>query len=125
MCTNNAKFVKMSIIDDNAKSLIQILLLGDKLGCIQQMTKYGFVAFLRISELRQAIAPFWNDQNMYRCLGIDVVEGQALFIIVYDLGGDLPVDDLVENSPTDSVGRFVCGRSIGFCAFICAHGAIS
>src|SRR5438094_746482 len=37
-----------------------------------------------------------NNQDVHRRLGIDVAESQATVIFVDDVGGDLPVDDLLK-----------------------------
>ena len=51
---------------------------------------------LRLAELRQAVHMLWDDQEMDRCLGIDVSEGQTGVVLVYDGRRNLLGYDLIE-----------------------------
>lgn len=41
---------------------------------------------------------FRNNQQVQRCFGVDVVNGDAMIILVFDSGGHLAVDDFTEES---------------------------
>jgi len=55
---------------------------SDQFGVIRPYVVYGPDVF------------FGDDQNVRGRLGIDVSEGQDIFIFVHDVGRDFPVDDL-------------------------------
>lgn len=53
-----------------------------------------------------------NDDDMDRGLGVDVVEGEAVVVLVDDLGGNLSPDDFAENGGVGVAG--VAGHGMGF-----------
>jgi hypothetical protein len=40
----------------------------------------------------------WNDQDVYRCLGIDVLKGYDFVVFVHNTGRCAPGDNLTENT---------------------------
>ena len=52
---------------------------------------------LRLAQLREAVPVLGDDQEVHRCLWIDVSEGQAAVVLIDDLSWDLLADDLVED----------------------------
>ncbi|GMF15725.1 unnamed protein product [Phytophthora lilii] len=115
----------LPVVDDDAEALVQVLLLGDQLGGVKQVAQDGLVALLGVRELREAVALLGDEQDVHGRLRVHVVEGQALLVLVRDLGGDLPVDDLVEDGLAHGGGGTRGSRGVGLGAFVGAgtHGS--
>lgn len=82
-----------AIIDDHAEArLAKSLLLRQRLGNHQQMPEQWFVIDRTGADASDLL--FRHDQKMDRGLGINVVERQALPVLVNDPGRDFACDDL-------------------------------
>jgi hypothetical protein len=54
----------------------------------------GGVLGLGLADARDGL--FWEHDDMYRGLGIDVADDEEIVFLVDDLGGDLPAGDFLE-----------------------------
>lgn len=83
-------------VDDEAETVGELKFFRDKVGDINEMAEHGFVDGRRF---RYA----WNgflrdDEQVDGRLGLEVVENDAVFVLVFDLRGDFAVDDFLKNS---------------------------
>ena len=60
----------------------------------QQLPDQGVI--LRTIPLHRGHMFLGNDQRMYRCLGVDIVEGQGLIVFMHYLGWNLFFYDFAE-----------------------------
>jgi hypothetical protein len=86
-------------VQNNPKSVFsETFLLSDLPDFREQMADKIQLVFRDI--LQRSVVSFGNDQGVYGCLRVDVIEGEDALVIVDDLAGDLSVDDLAEDTVT-------------------------
>ena len=90
----NALAPVRTVIDDDAEALGQLETGGELTRCEEQVTEQGLVAGL--SQTEPIDAALRNHEHMHRRLRIDVMNGDALVVLVLDAGGDFPGDDAFE-----------------------------
>lgn len=82
-------------VDDEAETVGELKFFRDKVGDINEMAEHGFVDGRRF---RYA----WNgflrdDEQVDGRLGLEVVENDAVFVLVFDFRRDFAVNDFLEN----------------------------
>jgi hypothetical protein len=80
----NALAPVRTVIDDDAEALGQLETGGELTRCEEQVTEQGLVAGL--SQTEPIDAAFRDYEHMHRRLGIDVMNGDALVVLVLDEG---------------------------------------
>jgi hypothetical protein len=85
----------VATVDNGAVSVPQALLLGQLSGHDKQVPDEVLVLRIQIVERRDGLVG--HDEDVRRCFRIDVPKGDALIILVENVGVDLPVDDFLEN----------------------------
>ncbi len=83
-------------IEDKPKSVGQTPFPRDIGGLQVEMPDEGGVFRREVEDGRDM--PFGNHQNMRRRLGIDVLDGDALLVLMNLGGGDRPFDDFAEEA---------------------------
>jgi len=83
------------VVDHQPEALTQAQVAGD-VACGEQEVSEDRLIGIR-SLANPGNEPLRNDQQMDRCLGVDVADHDALRILVLNGGRDLPVDDLLED----------------------------
>lgn len=84
-----------AMIDDEPVTVIGDALLAGDCGCRhQEVAEDAGIIRGGIANPRDGFAG--HDQNVYRSLRCDVAEGDAGFVAMDDVGGDLPVADFFE-----------------------------
>ena len=83
-----------AVVDHEAEAFREFQLSGD--GCCdqKQVAEYGFV--IGVGGRNADDMFLWHDQQVHGCLRLDVVENDAMLILVFDLGGNLTVDDFLK-----------------------------
>lgn len=84
----------ISAIHDQSVALLEAEFLGDVAGDEKEMAESGLILDLDFAHRDDRFAR--HDQEMHRCLRIDVVEDSAEFILVDDLARNLTVEDLLK-----------------------------
>ena len=85
-----------AIIDYQPEIISISFIFGNPAGDQQQVSEQLLVRGGHISHPGEGF--FGDHEDMHRCLGIDVPEGEAQFILVHNGCGYFPIDDLAENS---------------------------
>jgi len=99
----------LAIVDNQPEGIAMSFFFCDLAGNHQQMSKQFPVGSGCIDHLGKGF--FGDHQNMYRCLGIDIPEGEAQFILVNYGCRYFPFDDLAENSVRhDSLADKLSGK---------------
>lgn len=84
-----------AIVDDEAITrLRQSTLSGDSARREQKMSEQRGILLLRLRDARDGF--LGDDQDVRGRLRMDVAEGDCLSVLVNDIRGDLPRDDLLE-----------------------------
>lgn len=104
MQVRNAFTAVRTVIDDNAEPLGQLQSGGKLSGGEEQMTEQGFVA--RLGEAEPHDPSLGDDENVHRSLRIDVVNRDALVVLVLDPGRDFAGDDAFEEGRRGHDGTF-------------------
>lgn len=94
-----------AVVDDDSVPVVQLLLLRHFLGDQQQVSEQLLVLLLRARQLGDRLAGKY--QQMDRRLGIDVLEHDALFVLVDEATGDYALGDLAEEGVPPSGGTLV------------------
>jgi hypothetical protein len=85
-----------AVVDHEPKSgFTQPFLFGHELRHAEEMSQQRLVAEFRGGDTLNFL--FGDDEQMYRRLRMDIVEGQAAVILKGDSGGNFAGDDLGEN----------------------------
>jgi len=86
-----------SVVNDHPVTMsLETAFLGDLLGDEEQMADHLAVRLLHAVDVRDV--HFWNDQDMCRRLGVQVLEGDGEMILVHQLRRDLLCDYLAEDA---------------------------
>ena len=85
-----------AVVDHEAKPFLKIQFFCERAGSEQEVAEHCLIGERRFTDARDGF--FWDDQQMNRRLGLDIVEHDAEIILVFDLGGDFTVDDALEKS---------------------------
>ena len=83
-----------AIVDDDAVTVIEILRLGQLCGNEQQVSKEWLVFCKSFREAWERL--FRNDEDVYRCLRVDVADREGEIVLMDDLGGDFLIQDIFE-----------------------------
>ena len=84
-----------AVVDDEAKSFLQSEPVRDPAGYLKKMAEdLGIVVRRRADPVDP---PFRDDEEMNGGLRIDVVDDDAVGVLVFDPGRDFPVDDAAED----------------------------
>ena len=76
--------------------LIEVHDLSDFLDRIEHFA--GYIGIIRRQGSNALDVFFWNDQNVYRSDGIDVLKGEEIVVFPNLSARDIPGDDLAENA---------------------------
>lgn len=83
-----------AIVDGDSEPLDEFEFFGD-LRCDQkEMPQRGLIPARRFSDARNRF--FWNNEAMNRCLWINVVNNNAVLVLVFNFCGDFAGDDLLK-----------------------------
>ena len=91
---NTLAAIRAIVDDETEPCVVEALLLGNLLRCVNQVTKKGFIGNRTFRDAGNFL--FRDDQDMDGRLGLDVVESQAEIVFVGDPGGNFPGDDFRE-----------------------------
>ena len=83
------------VVDDEAKTMGELEFFRDLPGDEQEVSEDGLVVGGGLADARNDFLR--HDQQVHRGLRLDVVENDAMLILVFDLGGDFPVDDFLKD----------------------------
>ncbi len=83
------------MVDHEPESLGQLELASDGAGDEQEMAEDGLILGLGFADARYHF--FGDNQEVNGRLRLDVVENDAVLILVFDAGGDLARDDFFED----------------------------
>ncbi len=83
-----------AVVDHEAEAVGELEFFCDQLGDVDEVAEDVFVVRSRLGHARNG--PLRNDEQMNRRLRLDVVEDDAVFILVLDFRGDFAVDDFLE-----------------------------
>ncbi len=84
-----------AIVDHDAKALREIELAGHGRSGQQQVAEEGLVVCIRFSNTREV--GLGNHKQVHRRLRLDVVDDNAVLVLVLNPRGDFPVDDALKN----------------------------
>ena len=84
-----------AVVHDKAVAFGELEFFGDGSGNEEKMAEDGLVDGGRLAEARDRLLR--DDEQVDRRLGLDVVEDDAEFILVLDLGRNLAIDDALED----------------------------
>ena len=83
-----------AVVDHNSEASVQIQLFGDACGCKEEVTKCGLVFGGSFADSGDGLTG--DDKNVSRGLWVDVVDGDAEIVFVFDVGRDFTVHDLLK-----------------------------
>ena len=83
-----------AVVDDQAKAAIEVQLLGHHARGQQQVSEGGLIPERGFADARYNF--FGYDQQVNGGLWLDVVEDDAVFVLMLDARRDLAVGDLLE-----------------------------
>ena len=84
-----------AMVDDQAEAVGELEFSGDGAGDEEKMAKDALIGVGGIAHARYQF--FGDDQKVDGRLRIDVVEHDAVLVLVLDLGGDFAIDDFLED----------------------------
>ena len=84
-----------TVVDDEAKAVREVQLLRDLASDEQQMPEYALIGGGGFAHAGDNF--FRHDQQVHGRLGLDVVEDDAVLVLVLELRGDFAGDDTFEN----------------------------
>ena len=84
-----------AVVDHDAKAVGEVEFLRDPTRGGEEMAEQRFVAGRGFADARDQFLR--NDQQVHGGLRLDVVEDDAVFVLVLDLGGDFAIDDFLED----------------------------
>ena len=83
-----------AVVDHEAETGGKVELLCDEVRDEEEVTEDGFIGGGRLGDARNQF--LGDDQQVDGGLRLDVVEDDAKVVFMFDLGGDLAVDDALE-----------------------------
>jgi len=83
-------------VNDQPVAISQVLLTRDFSCCRDQMPEHGCI--LRRCVGKRGDVLLRDEQDMYRCLRVDVREGEDMVVLIDALGGDGAGDDFAEET---------------------------
>ncbi len=83
-----------SVIHDQAKPMGELKFFCDRAGDEQEMTQDGLVGGRRFTDARYHF--LGHNQKMHGCLRLNVVQYHAVFILMFNAGGNFASDDFFE-----------------------------
>lgn len=90
----NRLAAEWTVVDDDPKTLIELKLACEGSCGEHQLAQQGLIVSSRLREPWDGLPGY--DQHMYRSLWVDIMQGDAIVILVGDFGRYLPIDDLRE-----------------------------
>ena len=84
-----------AVVHDEAKAVGELEFFREHAGDEQEVAEGGLVGEGGFADARDEF--FRDDEEVNRGRGLDVVEDDAVFILVLDAGRDFAVDDALEN----------------------------
>lgn len=84
-----------TVVDHDAKAVGEVEFSGDDAGDDEEMAEEGLVSGGRFAHARYQF--FGDDQKVSRRLRLDVVEDDAMLVLVLDPGGNFAIDDFLED----------------------------
>ena len=83
-----------AVVHDEPEALRDLKLPGNGAGGKHQMAENSLVVRRGFGDSRNDF--LWYDQQMNRGLRLDVVQHDAVLVLVFNAGGDFAVDDFLE-----------------------------
>ena len=83
------------INDEAVAGFVELALTGNPLSGDEEMSEEGMI--LGRDGAVAGVMFFWNDKNMDGGLGGEITKGEDVIILVEDIGGELAVDDPLED----------------------------
>ena len=83
-----------TVIDDDAKALGEFEFFGDLRRGQKEVPEGGLIAVFGFCNARDRF--FWNNEAMHRRLRVDVVNDNAVRVLVFNFCGDFAGDDLLK-----------------------------
>ncbi len=87
--------IRAIIDDESIASFFELAQTGNPLGGDKEMSEEGMI--LGRDGAVAGVMFFWNDKNVDGCLGGEITEGEDVFILVENIGGEFAVDDAFED----------------------------
>ena len=84
----------LSIVDDDAKAIFKVQVSCNLPGLEKKMTECCLIFSGGFPNTWNGFA--WNDEQVSRCLWVDVAEGDAKVVLVLDLAGNLTGHDFLK-----------------------------
>lgn len=88
--------IRSAIDDYTVTFFVKFKFLSHLVGHSVQMAYEGFIIFFEIKKAGNVLARY--DQNMDRSHRINILKGNYLIILIYNIGIKLPVYDLAKNA---------------------------
>ena len=85
----------LAIVHDEAEAVGELKFPRHGASDKQQVAEHGLVVRLRIAYARDPF--FWDDEQVHGRLRLDVVQDDAVFVLMFELCGNLAVDDFLKN----------------------------
>ena len=97
-----------AFVDHGAVAMLGHTFLGGDFGDDdQQVTQECSMSVLSLANAGEPVTILWDDQEVLRCNGCDVLEREALLILKNDLSRDLLAHNLVKNGIFNLTGSRV------------------
>lgn len=84
-----------AVVDHQPEPVLEVELLCELACGHEEVPEHLGVCSRSLADARNHLLR--NDQQMDGCLGLDVMQDDAALILVFDLRGDLPVDDFLKD----------------------------
>ena len=95
-----------TVVDDETKAFGKVQFFRDRSGDEKQVPEYGLVAWIRRADASDDV--FRHDQQVNRRLRLDVVQDDAMFVLVFDLRRNFALDDPLKNRLGHGEKRIAC-----------------
>ena len=84
-----------AVVDDEAEAFGEAELFRHEVGDVEEVAKHGFIGGGGFGDARDGA--LGDDEEVDGRLGLDVVEDDTEVVFVFEVGGDLAVDDALED----------------------------
>ena len=91
-----------AVVDDDAEAVFEVELAGEFCGGEEEVAEGGLVFGGGVADARNGFAG--DDQEVCGRLRVDVAERYAEVVLVFELAGDVPVHDFLEEGLVHGLG---------------------